>query len=176
MKPTANLESLIRLHLRAGWGGFLLFLLGGVVLEALHAIKAPAYLDVGNSSRRLMWTLAHSHGTLLSLMQIGFVATIRSNPEAVARFPRMISWGLVAGQFLLPLGFLLGGVWLQGGEPGPGVFVVPVGAGFLVAGVGALVWNVFGRRDDLERLRRRQPNPLTPAETRRLWEGERDDR
>ncbi len=147
MKSSTNLENLTRRHLRAGWGGFLLFLLAGIALEALHAIKAPAYLDVGNASRRLMWTLAHSHGTLLSLMQLGFVATIRWNPESVARCPRMISWGLLVGQFLLPSGFLLGGVWLRGGEPGPGVFLVPVGAGFLLAGVSALVWNVFGRRE-----------------------------
>ncbi len=31
-------------------------------------------------------------------------------------------------------------------------------------------------RDYLERLRRRQPKPLSPTETRGLWEEERDDR
>ena len=64
-------NNLVTLHLRAGWWAILVFLSAGLVLETLHGFKAPFYLDVGNESRRLMWTLGHSHGTLFGLLNIG---------------------------------------------------------------------------------------------------------
>ncbi len=59
-------------HLRVGWWAILLFVSVGLVLETLHGLKAPFYLDVGNEARRLMWTLAHSHGTLFGLLNVAF--------------------------------------------------------------------------------------------------------
>ena len=57
-------------HLHWGWWGLLVFLSLGIILEALHGFKVGAYLDVGNETRRLMWTLAHAHGTMLSLIHM----------------------------------------------------------------------------------------------------------
>src|SRR5437762_12935495 len=57
---------------RPGWclfvglGGVLAWLCGGLVLEAFHGFKVVAYLD--DHVRRETWTLAHAHGTLLSLL------------------------------------------------------------------------------------------------------------
>jgi hypothetical protein len=108
--------------------GFGLF---GLVLETLHAFKTSAYLDVSNEPRRLMWTLAHAHGTLMGLIHIGFAATLGfwnvRAPQA-----RQISTALIAATVLLPGGFLLGGIRFYGGDPGLGVALVPVGAGLLV--------------------------------------------
>ena len=57
-------------HLKWGWWGLLVFLSMGILLEMLHGFKVGAYLDVPNTTRRMMWTLAHAHGTLLSLVHI----------------------------------------------------------------------------------------------------------
>ena len=59
-------------HFRIGWWSLLLFLSLGIVMEALHGFKVGWFLDVGMETRRLMWRLAHAHGTLLSLLHIAF--------------------------------------------------------------------------------------------------------
>ena len=61
-------------HLRVGWWSLLLFLTLGILLEAMHGFKVQAYLGEQNATRRLMWTLAHVHGTLLSLVHLGFAS------------------------------------------------------------------------------------------------------
>ena len=55
----------------------LIFLSLGMFLEYLHAFRATWYLNVGEAeTRRLMWTLAHAHGIGLSLLNMGFAATL----------------------------------------------------------------------------------------------------
>ena len=130
---TPALSDTARRHLRLGWLGLVLFVTFGLVLEGLHAFKVPFYLDVGTETRRLMWTLAHAHGTLLSLVQLAAAMA------AVLLGPSVVSTGasraLVAGWFLLPVGFVLGGFGTYGGDPGPGVFLAPVGALATLVGV-----------------------------------------
>ena len=46
----------------------------GLLLESLHGFKVRAYLDVTNETRRLMWTLAHAHGTVLGLGLLALAA------------------------------------------------------------------------------------------------------
>ena len=65
-------------HLAFGWWSLFVFGALGLILETLHGFKVPAYLDVSNESRRLMWTLAHAHGTLLGLIHIAFALTLRA--------------------------------------------------------------------------------------------------
>jgi hypothetical protein len=113
-------------NLRFGWWSLLIFLLFGGALETLHGFKIGWYLDVGNEMRRLMFTLAHAHGTLLALVNIAAGLTARS----VAGFDLRpsISSVLIWAAILLPTGFFLGGVVTYGGDPGLGVWLVPVGA------------------------------------------------
>jgi len=120
-------------NLRFGWWSLLIFLLFGGALETLHGFKIGWYLDVGNEMRRLMFTLAHAHGTLLALVNIAAGLTARS----VARFDLRpsISSVLIWAAILLPGGFFLGGVVTYGGDPGLGVWLVPVGAILLFCGV-----------------------------------------
>src|SRR6185436_19638209 len=83
------LVPLIQRHLRVGWWTLLVFLTLGLVLESFHGFKVEAYLKVSNEIRRLMWTLAHAHGTLLGLINIAFAVTVRSLaawPEKKQRF------------------------------------------------------------------------------------------
>src|SRR5262249_28343974 len=120
-------ERLSRRHLVIGWTGLLLFLALGIVLETLHGFTSAYYLDTRNATRRLMWTVAHSHGTLFSLVNIAFALSLPHLTFNPGRL-RLAGIGLTGGLVLLPLGFLLGGVKMYGGDPGPGILLVPVGA------------------------------------------------
>jgi len=117
-----------RRHLRFGWWSLLAFATLGLMLESFHGFKVRAYLDVSNDTRRLMWTLAHAHGTLLSIVHVMFGLTVRVAPEIGARNRPLISWCLIGASLLLPGGFFLGGAVFYGGDPGVGVLLVPVGA------------------------------------------------
>jgi hypothetical protein len=132
-----------RRHMRFGWWALLAFLSLGIGLELLHALKAGFYLDVPASPRRFLWTLAHAHGTLLSLVNVVFglsLGTLVAEPRGV----RVGSASLVAATLLLPGGFFLGGVVIHGGDPGLGVVLVPLGAAALLVGVLAAA-RAFGR-------------------------------
>ncbi|MBC8001650.1 MAG: hypothetical protein H7X97_03585 [Opitutaceae bacterium] len=127
--------SLVRRHLAVGWWALLVFLTAGLVLEALHGFKIGAYLKVSNETRRLMWTLAHAHGTLLALVNLVFVATLRILPTWPPPTARLASSCLMAATVLMPAGFFLGGVFIYAGDPGLGILLVPVGGIFLFAAV-----------------------------------------
>jgi hypothetical protein len=135
-----------RRHLRFGWWSLLLFATIGLVLESLHGFKVRAYLDVSNDTRRLMWTLAHAHGTLLAVINILFGLTLRvATPAAMPRTRRM-SGALIAAGLLLPAGFFLGGVAFYDGDPGPGVLLVPIGGVLLLLAVFSIARATDGER------------------------------
>ena len=118
----------LRKHLRFGWWSLLVFLSLGIVLEAMHGFKVGWYLDVNNTARRLMWTLAHAHGTLLALIHIGFALTLQALSGHEVEWRRIASPCLIGASVLLPGGFFLGGVFIYGGDPGLGILLLPVGA------------------------------------------------
>ena len=122
-------------HLRFGWWSLLLFLTLGLVLELFHGFKVRMYLDVSNETRRLMWTLAHAHGSLLGLVHVVLGLTLRGVPELGTRNLRLISRSLIGTSVLLPGGFFLGGIAVYSGDPGLGILVVPVGATLLIIAV-----------------------------------------
>jgi hypothetical protein len=136
--PAAGKDSLpfvVRRHLRFGWFALLLFLTLGLVLEALHGLKVQAYLNVMNETRRLMWTLAHAHGTLLALVNLAFAFTVRCAVAWPARRRAVASYSLIAASALMPIGFFVGGVWVYAGDPGLGIVLVPVGGALLFTAV-----------------------------------------
>lgn len=126
---------LTRRHLRFGWWTLLFFLTLGLGLEALHGFKVGLYLDVSNETRRLMWTLAHAHGTLLALVNLGFAFTVRLVPEWAARERGVASACLRGSTLLIPAGFFLGGVFIYSGDPGVGIVLVPIGGLLLLIAV-----------------------------------------
>jgi len=117
-----------RLHLRFGFWTLFVFLTLGLVLETLHGFKVGWYVGVTSQTRRLMFTLAHAHGTLLGLVHIAFGLALAAHGPDSRRWLRIASPLLRAASVLLPGGFLLGGVVIYGGDPGVGILLVPLGA------------------------------------------------
>jgi hypothetical protein len=128
-------EAFARRHLRLGWWSLLVFLGLGIVLEALHGFKIGFYLDLANATRRHLWTLAHAHGTLLSLVNLVFAMTLRLFCDGSERWIAQASAALIGASILLPAGFFLGGAVIYAGDPGLGVLLVPVGAALLLFAV-----------------------------------------
>ena len=130
-------------NLRFGWWSLLVFLSLGAVLEALHGFKIGWYVDVGNETRRLMFTLAHAHGTLLALVNI--VAGLSG--RIVERFTlrSSVSFALIWAAVLLPAGFFLGGIVTYDGDPGLGVWLVPVGAALLFYSIARIALDLSKR-------------------------------
>jgi len=122
-------------HLRFGWWSLLLFATLGLLLESLQGFKVRAYLDVSNETRRLMWTLAHAHGTLLALVHVIFGLTMRATPPTVMPHLHLISSSLIGASVLLPGGFFLGGIAFYSGDPGLGILLVPIGGVLLLFAV-----------------------------------------
>ncbi len=91
MTDASTRQDYARHHLRFGWWLLLVFASAGLALELLHGFKVRAYLDVSNETRRLMWTLAHAHGTLLGLVHIVFGLSLAAVPD----FSR--GWRSIAG-------------------------------------------------------------------------------
>jgi hypothetical protein len=133
-----DLQVLARRHLRLGWWGLLIFLSLGIVLEALHTFKVGYYLNHSNETRRLLWRLAHAHGTLLALVQIGFGCTLLSLKSGRPNLQRFAAPCLLAANIGVPLGFFLGGTFIYDADPGLGIILVPFGALLLFAGVWAM--------------------------------------
>jgi len=120
-------------HLRFGWWALAVYVCLGIGLETMHGFKIGWYLDVGNEIRRLMFTLGHFHGTMLALVNIAAGLTIRGVEDF--QIKRSFSFALIGAAVLLPGGFLLGGLWTYDGDPGTGVWLVPIGALFMLYGV-----------------------------------------
>ena len=114
-------------NLRFGWWSLLVFLSLGGLLEILHGFKVGWYVDVGNDMRRLMFTLAHAHGTALALVNIAAGLTAR-NVKGLTPPPSSVSFSLIWAGILFPVGFFLGGVVTYGGDPGLGIWLVPIAA------------------------------------------------
>ena len=76
--------------------------------------------------RRLMFTLAHAHGTALALVNIAAGLTARNIERFELR--SSASFCLIWAGLLFPVGFFLGGIVAYGGDPGLGVWLVPIAA------------------------------------------------
>ena len=120
-------------HLRFGWWALAVYVCLGIGLETMHGFKIGWYLDVGNEMRRLMFTLGHFHGTMLSLVNIAAGLTIRSVEGFQVK--RSVSFALIWAAIFCRAAFLLGGFLTYDGDPGTGVWLVPIGAFLMLYGV-----------------------------------------
>jgi hypothetical protein len=129
---TDDTPELVRRHLRFGWYAMAAFSVLGLGLELLHAFKLGFYLDVASETRRLMWRLAHAHGTLLALVNIAFGGCAARLEPGRAR--RRASACFIVAAMSMPLGFFLGGAFAAAADPSALVALVPAGAALLIAG------------------------------------------
>jgi hypothetical protein len=141
-KESPTVVDYTRRHMSLGWWSLLFFATLGLVLESLHGFKIRAYLDVSNETRRLMWTLAHAHGTLLAILNVVFGLSLRVVPELTSSRVQLISPALAGATILMPAGFFLGGIVFYSGDPGLGIVLLPIGAFLLLAAIFWLARNV----------------------------------
>jgi len=121
-------------HIRLGLWALVVYTALGFGLEVLHAFKTQAYVSLSNETRRLMWTLAHSHGTLVAVVNVAYGLCLRTGLIGGSRVRG--TWLLLASAtILLPLGFFLGGMQFYSGDPGVGAALVPIGAAALIGGL-----------------------------------------
>lgn len=99
----------------------------GLGLEAAHALKLTAYLDHPLRREVLVW--AHAHGIGLALVVLAYAA-LGVHPGSPRSGRR-----LRAGAVLMPLGFALSVFGVSEADPGPAIFLVPVGAVCAIAGL-----------------------------------------
>lgn len=135
----AHTPALLRSQVRFAWVALAIYMGLGLVLEALHGFKLGWYLDVGYESRRLLLTLGHAHGTLLAILNLVLVATASWMRPGVSF--RIALYGLRIATILLPAGFLFGGLWLSGSDPGLAILLVPIGGVSLLISVVCAAWS-----------------------------------
>lgn len=140
-RATPTIAELVDRHLRVGCWGLVAFVALGLLLEALHAFKAPFYLDGGRETTRLMLRLGHTHGTLVALLNIVYAGVVHLRPRAASGFG---SVALVLA-LLLPAGFLLGAIGARGADPGLGVLLAPPGGVLLLASLLVLARRLAAR-------------------------------
>lgn len=99
----------------------------GLLIEGLIGYRIPALMD--DHVRREMFRLAHAHGTLLNLLLLAAAVGARLEMFKLEGATAPV---LRAAVVLMPTGFLLGGLWHFKGDPGLGIFLVPVGAVLLI--------------------------------------------
>jgi hypothetical protein len=123
-----------------GWISLAAWIVFGLLVEGLIGFRSPVLLD--DSVRRDMFRLAHAHGTLLNLVLI--TAAICARLDLV-RLGGLTSLGLRTAVILLPVGFLLGGMWHFKDDPGLAILLVPIGALMLLATSFQIGYSAFRR-------------------------------
>jgi hypothetical protein len=116
-----------------GWFGLAIFMAFGLLFEGLIGYRSPAYLN--DPMRRELFRLAHAHGTILSLVLLIADQYLRSREIQIPR-PAILS--LRIGALLMPIGFLLGGIWHTETDPHFLVILSPIGGVMLVFGIVAI--------------------------------------
>ena len=141
---TSGPGSTRRLHLVLGWCSLLVFVILGVGLEAMHGFKVAWYVNSGKpETTRLLWRLAHAHGTMLSLVHLAFAWSVVELSGFTDRTRFLASRSFLAAGVLIPAGFFLGGfppfvrteelrLGTLGGDPGLGIVLLPLGALLLI--------------------------------------------
>ena len=138
MNPSSETQTISDLrarHYDFGWRMLLLFLTMGLVLELLHGLKIDWYLSVASSTRRHMWTLAHSHGALLGLINLAFGAFLGWHSEQRGKISPWASHLLIAATLLIPAGFFFGGIGAYSGDPSLAIALTPIGGLMLLVAV-----------------------------------------
>jgi len=111
------------------WLSIAVWMSFGLLLESLIGYRVPAYLR--DDLRREIFRLAHTHGALLNIVLLGAALAIDRRLVCPSKAGL---WSLRIGAILMPVGFLLGGIWHTESEPGIGVWLAPLGGVLVILG------------------------------------------
>ena len=120
-KPAKNNNLIANLIFQA-WLGVAIWMSFGLLMEGFIGYRIPGYF--ADATRRELFRLAHAHGALLSILLFAAAFCADKFPNT----PNFAIWSLRAGVVLMPLGFLLAGVWHFPNEPGIAIWLVPISA------------------------------------------------
>lgn len=130
--------------LRQGWTTLAFWMTFGLLLEGLLGYKIPTYLN--NPTRRELFRLAHTHGAVLSLVLIAAAICFR---QRIIQTQNFVQWALRIGTVLMPVGFLLAGIWPYEGDPGLTIWLVPPSALLIIFGIVCIVLSINKGRGDV---------------------------
>jgi hypothetical protein len=102
----------------------------GFLLEGLIGYKIPTYLN--DNLRRELFQLAHTHGTLFSVVLIVVAICLKLN---LLKPNNQYQIALRVGSVVMPVGFLLGGIWHYESDPGFLIWLSPIGAVIIIFGI-----------------------------------------
>lgn len=139
-KASGQIDSQIRGLLLQGWVSLAVWMTFGLLLEGLLGYKIPDYLQ--DLQRRELFRLAHTHGTVLSIVLI--LAAISCKTFEIA-LHRTANLALRIGTILMPLGFLLAGIRHTESDPGLTIWLVPPAALLNIFGVISLALAYFNK-------------------------------
>jgi len=128
-----------------GWLSIAVWMGFGLLLEGFLGYKIPAYLQ--DQQRRELFRLAHTHGTFLGLVLVAAAVVIQRlniSPPRAARVAIRLGTGL------MPLGFLIAGVWHSEADPGLAIWLVPPAALLVIFGVVAFALASLTRGENRE--------------------------
>src|SRR5262249_58988323 len=102
----------------------------GLLIEGMLGYKTPAYML--DNERRELFRLAHTHGTFLGLLLIAAALCMQRFRLTPLRAALL---ALRVGSLIMPIGFLLAGIWHYESDPGLAIWLVPPAALLLIFGV-----------------------------------------
>ncbi len=127
----------VRSLLRQSFIGIAAWMSFGLLLEGFIGFRVSAYMSV--PIRREMFQLAHTHGTLLSILLL--ISALTISKDLV--YPNKLAILLLRiGTVLMPLGFLLGGIQPNKDEPNALVFLAPIGGILVILGIINLAFSI----------------------------------
>jgi hypothetical protein len=121
---------LVSVLLRQAWIGLAFWMTFGLLLEGLIGYRIPDYLS--DPQRRELFRLAHAHGGVLSLILLASALGIGHGMTAPAR---IVVAALRIGVVVMPLAFLVAGIWHYGNDPGLAIWLVPPSGLLVIFGI-----------------------------------------
>jgi len=116
--------------LRQAWIGLAFWMSFGLLLEGLIGYRIPDYLS--DPQRRELFRLAHAHGGVLSIILLASALGIGYGMTQPAR---MTLWALRVGVVVMPVAFLVAGIWHYSNDPGLAIWLVPPAALLVIFGI-----------------------------------------